>query len=164
MGSVEVGVRHPVDEPERWPNRPMSLRARVTIVAILVALTAAIGVRDTLAHQSKIEHREELVQNGVEATAEVVDYCSCGKQPDKITVKILDGPFAGFGGTRSIDRGPEKSPGDTVTVFHARGNVEDLIIVGYDQDRRDSGWVLAAATITVAIGLGITHRKALARR
>lgn len=163
MGAFEAGVSHPVDEPERWPNRPMLLRARVMIVAILAAVTVVAGVSDTFAYRSKIAHREALVENGAEATAEVLDYCSCGKSPDEIRLMILDGPYAGFTGTRRVDRGPTKSRGDTIRVFHARDDIEDLYLVGYDQDRRAAGWTLAVATIAVAIGLGITHRRASAR-
>lgn len=159
LSAVEVGIRHPVDEPERWPNRPTSLRTRVMIVIILAALTVAAGVSDTLAHRSKIEQREELVQDGVEATAKII-----GDRSDTITLVILDGPYAGFIGTRNVDDGAKQSPDDKVTVFHAHGNVKALFIVGYDEDRRDTGWILAAATLATAIGLGVSHRRALARQ
>lgn len=161
MGTVEVGVSHPPDEPERWPNRPMSIRARVVIVGFLAALTVVAGVGDTLAHRSKIEHREELVQNGTKATAKVIGDRSDRRSSDRLTLLIVDGPYAGSVGTRKVDGGPKKLPGDTVTVFHAQDDIDDLVIVGYDQDDRDTGWILGGATIAVAIGLWAAHRRQL---
>lgn len=158
----DAGVTHLPGEPECWPNRPMSTRSRVVIVALLASAALIMGITDTIAHQDKIQRRDDLVELGIETRARVIAYRSNGRSSDLITIQLLDGPYEGFRGTRSVDRGPEASPGDVVTVFHASDDVNDLVIVGYDQDARSTGWYLAIATLVVGIWLWSTHRRAQA--
>lgn len=156
----DAGVTHPPGEAERWPNRPMSARARVAIVAVLLAVTGLMGVSDTLAHQAKVDHNRYLLADGIEAHAEVTGHRSGGSSPDRVSIRILDGPYTGFSGTRTVARGSKARPGDVVTVFHAPDDVDDLLIVGYDQDVRSTGWVLLIVTAVVAGSLWASHRSA----
>ncbi len=159
-----AGVLHPLGEVERWPNRPMTTRARVAIVGSMLAVAAVTGLSDTLAHLDKVDHNAELVENGVEARAEVIGYRSGGRSSsDRISIVILDGPFAGFGGTRSVDRGPKARPGAIVTIFTDPDDVDDLLIVGYDQDVRSTGWILLVSTGVVGGWLWTSHRRAAGR-
>lgn len=160
MGTLDAGVRHPPGEPELWPNRPMSVRARVAIVAALIAVTAGFGVSDTLAHRAKVENRQRLEQNGVVVAAKVLDDRSARGSSDSITIVILDGPHQGLVSTRRIEGSSSEPPDGEVTVLHSQSDINDFVIVGYDPDRRTTAWVFGAGTIAVAIGLWFTQRQA----
>jgi hypothetical protein len=137
----------------------MGARMRVMIVASLAIITIVTGVNDSVAHRTKVDHRRELIKDGTEARARVVDFQGNDHGPDQISIVILDGPFAEFGGTRSVDRGPSAKPGDIVTAHYDPNDVDDLVIDGYDEDVRVAGWLLAAITISVGLLLWASSRR-----
>lgn len=126
-------------------------RVRMVLLVVLAVLTVIMGVIDTRAYHAKLEHNHELKRDGVRANAEVLDYRGTGRWSSEITIRVIDGPQAGFTASRTVYKGQRRSAGETVTVFHARTDPNDILIVGYDQNDRVWGWLFA----TLTIGMGV---------
>ena len=154
-----AGVEHPEGERERWPNRPMPTIARVAIVACLAVATVVAANADVRANRAEGGHRRDLEAHGVEVRAEVVEYDKAPKSDARITLLLLDGPFAGYTGTVVVARGPRATEGQVLTVFHSPDDVNDLVIEGYERNRRGTGWFLGSMTLVVAGALWLSHRR-----
>lgn len=76
-----------------------------------------------------------------------------------MAIVILGGPVTGLGGTR--DRRPAAKTGDVIDVITDPDDVDDILLVGYDQDIRVAGLTFLILTVVVATALWATRRRVM---
>lgn len=115
--------------PERWPNRPLRPRERVTILGVLVLAAVTLTLLTFVQDRNDSAERARLLESGSRSTARVENVY---RDDDfaQITVLILDGDAVGWEVRTSVEAKTDLREGEQVEVAYEADDPGDLVIVG----------------------------------
>lgn len=168
LGPYSLGSVHRPGDRSHWPNRPLTTRERLTILAVLVLVSTGLTALTLREDRGDTAHDRELLDEGSRSNAEVRSvYRAPRGDFAQLTIFIVDGDATGWEVRISVEKSTPIEEGDRIEVAYDPGDPGDLAVVGEQRAPNNGAAVfawIATGLVTVRFGWRAWRQRRAARR